>query len=92
MSIDLAKLASLTVLWMDQTLSSELSATNIWVLLALEKGYESWSGYLFLNDSWPADKIFELVTPSDNWNSGLSRFSGIYLQKRLSSKQFLAAT
>jgi hypothetical protein len=38
MSTNLAKLASLTVSWMDQTPRSELSTTCVWVLIALERG------------------------------------------------------
>jgi hypothetical protein len=45
-SMELVKLSSLVVSWIDQTLRSLLSATSVDVLDAHERGRGSWSGSL----------------------------------------------
>ena len=46
-SIELVKLSSLVVSWIDQTLKLLLSATSVDVLDARERGRGSWSGSLY---------------------------------------------
>jgi hypothetical protein len=86
-SIKLAKLASLTVTvsWIEQMLRSDLSTSRVLELLAKERELGSWSGHLSLCGSWPADKLFELVTRSDTETSGLEHCGGIYLCETFST-------
>jgi hypothetical protein len=66
MSIELLKLSSLVVSWIDQTLGSPLSTTSICVLDAREIERGSWSGCLSPLGRRPSDSACERVTWSDN--------------------------
>ncbi len=78
--MELVKLSSLVVSWIDQTLKLLLSATSVDVLDARERGRGSWSGSLSPRGGWPSDSARDRVTRSVGGTVGLLRFGGIYLK------------
>jgi hypothetical protein len=74
---------------MNQTDGPLLSAIRVSELLALERDWGSWSGYLALGGTWLADKFLERVTQSDTGTSGFSCFGGIYFRQTVLIGLFL---